>query len=54
MTADPFSGADDIGFHATASVNRKDFGITGMPWDRIVGDEVQITIEAMFQRPKGK
>jgi polyisoprenoid-binding protein YceI len=54
LTADPFSGADDIGFHATTTVNRKDFGITGMVWDHIVGDDVQITIEAMFQRPKGK
>jgi polyisoprenoid-binding protein YceI len=52
-TTDPFSGADDIGFHATATVNRKDFGISGMVWDRIVGDEVQITIEAMFQHQKG-
>ena len=54
LTADPFSGADDIGFHATTTVNRKDFGITGMVWDHIVGNDVQITIEAMFQRPKGK
>jgi polyisoprenoid-binding protein YceI len=53
-TTDPFSGADDIGFHATTTVNRKDFGIAGMVWDHIVGDEVEITIEAMFQRPKGK
>ena len=53
-TTDPFSGADDIGFHATTTVNRRDFGITGMVWDHIVGDEVKITIEAMFQRPKGK
>jgi polyisoprenoid-binding protein YceI len=53
-TTDPFSGADDIGFHATTTVNRRDFGIGGMVWDNIVGDEVQITIEAMFQRPKGK
>jgi len=54
LTSDPFSGADDIGFHATATVNRKDFGIAGMVWDHIVGNDVQITIEAMFQRPKGK
>jgi polyisoprenoid-binding protein YceI len=53
-TTDPFTGADDIGFHATATVRRSDFGITGMVWERIVGDEVQITIEAMFQHQKGK
>jgi polyisoprenoid-binding protein YceI len=53
-TTDPISGADDIGFHATVTVRRSDFGITGMVWERIVGDEVQITIEAMFQHQKGK
>jgi polyisoprenoid-binding protein YceI len=53
-TTDPFTGADDIGFHATATVRRTDFGLTGMVWERIVGDDVQITIEAMFQHQKGK
>jgi polyisoprenoid-binding protein YceI len=51
---DPFSGDDDIGFHATATVKRSDFGVTGMIWESIVGDEVKITIEAMFQHKKGK
>jgi polyisoprenoid-binding protein YceI len=54
VTTDPFSGADDIGFHATATIKRADFGITGMVWDRIVGDEVKLTIEAMFQHQKEK
>ncbi len=52
--ADPFSGADDIGFHATATVKRSDFGLTGMVWDQIVGDAVTLTIEAMFQHQKEK
>jgi polyisoprenoid-binding protein YceI len=52
VTADPFSGADDIGFHATATVKRTDFGITGMVWEQIVGDDVKLTIEAMFQHKK--
>jgi polyisoprenoid-binding protein YceI len=52
VTADPFSGADDVGFHATATVKRTDFGITGMVWEGIVGDDVKLTIEAMFQHKK--
>jgi polyisoprenoid-binding protein YceI len=54
LTTDPFSGADDIGFHATATVKRTDFGITGMVWENIVGDDVKLTIEAMFQHKKDK
>lgn len=54
VTADPFSGATDIGFHATATVKRTDFGITGMVWEPIVGDDVTLTIEAMFQHQKEK
>jgi polyisoprenoid-binding protein YceI len=52
VTKDPFTGADDIGFHATATVKRTDFGITGMVWEGIVGDDVKLTIEAMFQHKK--
>lgn len=52
VTADPFSGADDVGFHATATIKRTDFGITGMVWEQIVGDDVKLTIEAMFQHKK--
>ncbi len=52
VTQDPFSGADDIGFHATATVKRSDFGITGMVWEGVVSDEVKLTIEAMFQHKK--
>ena len=54
VVADPFSGADDIGFHATATIKRTDFGITGMAWESMVGDDVKLTIEAMFQHQKGK
>ena len=54
LTTDPFSGADDIGFHATTTIKRTDFGITGMVWEGVVGDDVKLTIEAMFQRAKGK
>jgi len=54
LTVDPFSGADDIGFHATTTVKRTDFGITGMVWEGLVGNDVKLTIEAMFQRSKEK
>jgi len=52
VTPDPVSGADDIGFHATATLKRTDFGITGMVWESFVGDDVKLTIEAMFQHKK--
>ncbi|HVZ90947.1 MAG TPA: YceI family protein [Rhizomicrobium sp.] len=54
LTTDPFSGADDIGFRATATIKRADFGLTGMVWEPVVGEEVTLTIEALFQHPKGK
>jgi polyisoprenoid-binding protein YceI len=41
-----------LGFHATTSVKRSDFGITGMPWESLVGDDVKLIIEAMFQQQK--
>ncbi|HVU20576.1 MAG TPA: YceI family protein [Rhizomicrobium sp.] len=54
LTVDPFSGADDIGFQATAALKRTDFGIQGMVWESIVGDDVKLTIEAMFQHSREK
>jgi len=35
-----------IGFDATASVKRSDFGLTQMMWSGFVGDDVQLMIEA--------
>lgn len=52
VTQDPFSGADDLGFQATATIKRTDFGITGMVWEGIVGDDVKLIIEAMFQHKR--
>jgi len=54
LTTDPFSGADDIGFHATTTLKRTDFGLTGMVWESVVSDDVKLTIEAMFQHSKDK
>jgi polyisoprenoid-binding protein YceI len=35
-----------IGFDATGSIKRSDFGLTGMIWSGFVADDVQLTIEA--------
>jgi polyisoprenoid-binding protein YceI len=48
----PMGAAYDIGFHATATVKRSDFGLDKMMWTSFVGDDVKLTIEAMFQQQK--
>ena len=35
-----------IGFDATGTVKRSDFGLTGMIWSGFVADDVQLMIEA--------
>lgn len=47
------AAAYDLGFHATTTIKRSDFGLTKMMWSSFVGDEVKLTIEAMFQQQKG-
>jgi polyisoprenoid-binding protein YceI len=42
----------DLGFHATAVIKRSDFGMTAMDWTNFVGDDVKLTIEAMFVQQK--
>jgi polyisoprenoid-binding protein YceI len=49
---DPISGSTAIGFNATATIKRTDFGLTGMVWEPFVGDDVKLVIEAMFQQQK--
>lgn len=39
-----------MGFSATTTIKRSDFGLTGMIWESMVGDPVELTIEAMFQK----
>jgi polyisoprenoid-binding protein YceI len=48
----PMGDSYVLGFHATATVKRSDYGMTGMMWSAMVGDEVQLTIEAMFEQEK--
>jgi len=48
----PLNNAYDIGFHATATIKRSDYNMTNMIWSPMVGDEVQLIIEAMFTQAK--
>lgn len=45
---DPLSGGTAVGFRATGKIKRSDFGITGMRWEPMVGDDVTLIINAMF------
>ena len=49
----PVGNAYDLGFHATTTIKRSDFGLDKMIWNSFVGDEVKLTIEAMFLQQKG-
>ena len=46
------SAAYDVGFHATATIKRSEFGLDKMMWSSFVGDDVKLIIEAMFQQQK--
>lgn len=48
----PIGNAYDLGFHATAIIKRSDFGLDKMMWNSFVGDDVKLTIEAMFLQQK--
>ncbi len=37
-----------IGFHATATIRRSDYNMTGVIWSSMVSDEVKLDIEAPF------
>lgn len=49
---DPLNSAFALGFHATATIKRTDFGLTGMVWESLVGSDVKLDIEAMFEQEK--
>ena len=48
----PIGNAYEIGFHATSTVKRSDFGLDKMMWKSFVGDDVKLIIEALFTQPK--
>jgi polyisoprenoid-binding protein YceI len=49
---DPLKGSHAVGFRATATIKRTDFGLTGMVWEPLVGNDVNLTIEALFEHEK--
>ena len=49
----PFGPGYLLGFHATATIKRSDFGLDKMRWTGFVGDDVKLTIEVLFQKQKG-
>jgi len=48
----PMGGGNALGFSATATIKRSDFGLTGMTWSAFVGDEVKLIVVAMFENGK--
>jgi len=48
--SDPLDDSRVLGFEASATIKRSDFGMTGMIWEPLVGDDIHLIIEAMFQR----
>ncbi|HEY1614517.1 MAG TPA: YceI family protein [Rhizomicrobium sp.] len=51
-TQNPMSHGYSLGFRATATIKRSDFGLTTMGWSPFVSDDVQLVIEAMFNQQK--
>jgi polyisoprenoid-binding protein YceI len=48
----PLNNSYALGFRATVTIRRSDFGLTSTPWSSFVSDNVQLIIEAMFQHQK--
>jgi polyisoprenoid-binding protein YceI len=48
----PMGNGYALGFKASGTIKRSDFGITGMRWEPMVSDAVTLTIEAMFDQEK--
>lgn len=46
----PLDDSRVLGFHGETTIKRSDFGMTGMIWEPLVGDDIEIIIEALFQR----
>lgn len=46
----PMSNAHMLGFSASGTIKRTEFGITGMRWEPMVSNEVKLVIEALFQQ----
>ena len=49
---DPLTGNYALGFHASGTIKRSDYGLTNTIWSSFVGDDVHLVIEAMFKQEK--
>ena len=49
---DPLGHGYALGFHATATIKRSDYAMAGMAWSPLVGDDVHVIVEAMFEYEK--
>ena len=48
----PMGNGYALGFRATATIRRSDFGLNTASWSMYVGDDVHLIIEAMFDQQK--
>jgi len=48
----PMGNGYALGFRATATIRRSDFGLNAMSWSTYVGNDVHLIIEAMFDQQK--
>jgi polyisoprenoid-binding protein YceI len=48
----PMDGAAALGFSATATIHRADYKLDQMIWSSAVGEDVNLTINAMFEQKK--
>jgi polyisoprenoid-binding protein YceI len=48
----PMGSGYALGFRATATIRRSEFGLNAMSWSMYVGDDVHLIIEAMFDQQK--
>lgn len=48
----PLGNGYALGFRASATIRRSDFGLNTMSWSMYVGDDVHLIIEAMFDQQK--
>jgi polyisoprenoid-binding protein YceI len=48
----PLGNGYALGFRATATIKRSDFGLNTMSWSMYVSDDVHLIIEAMFDQQK--
>ena len=49
---DPMGKGQRMGASATTKINRKDFGVSGLPG--VVGDDLSITIDVELIQPQAK